>query len=147
MLVYHIPLFVDYYNETGTKFDDGTASKVINSDYVIKEYRKLISNGELYGPNGEMNIVKYYLLRLLCIANPPLLDKFRKEKANDPTYQKAKQEALKEFDDFIKKQTKEYPKKVWQSLLQPGLDLPEGNIKKFVERFKKENPDLEKRVN
>lgn len=140
MLIYHLPLLIDYLNMRGYKFNDETEFLIMNSEYVINEYRKLILSDDMYDKEGNLNSLKYYLLRLLYIANPSLLDKFRAEKLNDVMYQEEKKKALEEFNAFMIKQTKEYPQRAWKSFLQPDVFLPEGIVKEFVDKFKRENP-------
>lgn len=111
MFKYHLPLFIDYLREKGDEVPSAAVIKWVMSDQKsLQIYKELLT--KKIDP-----LMENYLLRILFIANPSLLDEFRREKTEYVKYQAEKQEALKAFDAFVQKQTKELPKTAWKETI------------------------------
>jgi hypothetical protein len=92
---------------------------------ILKTYTNWLTSGKL------VSSARDYLIRILFITNPQLLNEFRKEKEKDKSYQAAKQKALKAFEEFVSEQTKVYPKKAWQQTLGEVKKLTQDNKRSY----------------
>jgi hypothetical protein len=128
LLKYHLPLFLEYIQEKNAvdlENVDTIMNNAIADQNTIETYRQwILGRGE--EPLSDTDVEKltrmHYLLRILYIANPSLLDTFRQEKAQDQDYQRAKQEALKELDAVLERQTVTHPLETWKSAVKKVLE-------------------------